>query len=311
MYGEASVYGRPAPTPEQIAAIAPEQVGAFHDLYYRPDSALIGVAGNVQADSTGSVLLREFGYQKNPTAPAPVLPAAVFVAQAAPDGSAAPMPMVVNRPGSAQTVLAFGVPGINRRDPDYFALLLANRILGGGFNSRLNQKLREEKGYTYGARSSVNAPKWTGTWTATASVRYAVTADAATDFLGEFTRLQTVPPKQGELDLIKQALIGSFALTLESPNAVLARSLERYEYGLPTDYWNTYAANVRAVTPGDVVRVARQYFGSGTGATGSGTKVWSVAVGEAAQIETGFRMAVTPQATSTEKSTPVVPKSGG
>ncbi|MBC8143502.1 MAG: insulinase family protein [Armatimonadetes bacterium] len=295
MYGETSVFGRPAPTPEQIGAVAPEQVTAFHARFYRPDSALIGVAGNVKADTTGSVLLREFGSQRNPDAPAPVLPAAVFVAQGTSDGSAAPVPIVVNRPGSAQTVLSFGVPGINRRDPEYFPLLLANRILGGGFNSRLNQKLREEKGYTYGARSTVNAPKWTGTWTASASVRNAVTANAATDFLNEFVRLQTVPPKAGELDLIKQALIGSFALTLESPGAVLSRSIERYEYGLPADYWNTYAARVRAVTPEDVVRVARQYLGSGNAKTAS-AKVWSVAVGEAAQIETGFRMAVAPDA---------------
>ena len=293
LYGVGSVYGRPSPTPEQVSALAPDALAVFHGKHFRPDEAIIGVAGNVHADSTGSVLLRVFGAQSNPATPASVLPPASFAAQASPDGKSSPVPVVLNRAGSAQTVLTFGVPAIDRANPDYFPLLLANRILGGGFNSRLNQKLREEKGYTYGARSNVFAPKWTGYWSASASVRNPVTADAARAFVGEFNRLQTVPPKPGELDLVKQALIGNFALTLESPEAVLSRSIERYEYHLPADYYRTYAARVRAVTPDDVVRVARKYFGkTGDPKAASPAKVWAVAVGEKAQIEAGVTAAV-------------------
>ena len=94
------------------------------------------------------------------------------------------------------------------------------------------------------------------------------------------------------MDLVKQSLIGSFALTLESPESVLARSLERYEYGLPTDYWNTYADRVRAVTPADVSRVARKYFGGTDGGTVHSPRVAAVAVGEKSLIEAGFKASV-------------------
>lgn len=125
-----------------------------------------------------------------------------------------------------------------------------------------------------------------GTWEASASVRTPVTVPAAQDFLNEFAKLETVPPKPGELDSVKQSIIGGFALTLESPEAILARNIEQYEYNLPTDYWDTYAAKISAVTPEDVIRVARKYFGGGD-ATAK-PMVWSVAVGEKSAIEAGL-----------------------
>ncbi|MBC8136653.1 MAG: insulinase family protein, partial [Fibrella sp.] len=286
LYGKDTPYGRPSVTSDQLGLVAVSDLKVFHAKHYRPDNAIIGVAGDVKSAEIVKVLQTVFGKQDKPNVAAGELPPAILPKRESSKGQAAPPPIVIDRPGSAQSVLNFGVPGISRNDPDYFALLLANRILGGGFNSRLNQKLREEKGYTYGARSTLAAPKWTGLWSASASVRNAVTGDAAKDFIGEFAKLQSVPPKEGELALIKQSLIGSFALTLESPQAVLSRSIERYEYGLSADYWSKYAERVRAVKPDDVTRVARKYFGiSGDPKEASAPRVWVVAVGEKSTIE--------------------------
>ncbi|MBC8135169.1 MAG: insulinase family protein [Fibrella sp.] len=286
LYGSETPYGRSSVTSDQIGLIAMSDLELFHGKHYRPDEAIIGVAGDVQDKEVLTLLSRVFGKQPKPDKAADSLPSATLILQNAMKASVQPAPVIINRPGSAQSVLTFGVPGIKRNDPDYFSLLLANRILGGGFNSRLNQKLREEKGYTYGARSSVSAPKWTGLWSASASVRNAVTGDAAKDFLGEFAKLQTNPPKEGELALIKQSLIGNFALTLESPEAVLARSIERFEYDLPADYWSNYANRVRAVSPSDVARVARKYWGAaGNPEAASTPRVWAIAVGEKSAIE--------------------------
>lgn len=286
LYGSETPYGRPSVTSDQLGLITVADLKMFHEKQFRPDTAIIGVAGDVNGKDMLGLLTTALGKRDTSAEPAPSLPPVTLVPQSEMGTSVSPAPVIINRPGSAQSVLSFGVPGIKRDDPDYFALLLANRILGGGFNSRLNQKLREEKGYTYGARSSFFAPKWIGTWGASASVRNAVTGDAARDFLSEFTKLQTTPPKEGELDLIKQSLIGNFALTLESPEAVLARSIERYEYNLPADYWSTYASRVRNVAPDDIARVARKYLGvAGNPDSASKPRVWAVAVGEKAAIE--------------------------
>ncbi len=285
LYGKETPYGRPSVTSDQIGLITIAEMKSFHTSHFRPDTAIIGVSGDVDAKEILQMLKVVFGSQAKPAEAVVALPPVMMASRKEMQGTV-PAPVVIDRPGSAQSVLSFGVPGIRRSDPDYFALLLANRILGGGFNSRLNQKLREEKGYTYGARSSFSSPKWVGIWSASASVRNAVTGEATTDFLSEFSRLQTTPPKQGELDLVKQSLIGNFALTLESPQAVLARSIERYEYDLPTDYWRNYANRVRSVTPADVSRVARKYLGKGGDPnSASAPRVWVVVVGEKSAIE--------------------------
>ena len=148
-----------------------------------------------------------------------------------------------------------------RTDPDYIPLVVANRILGGGSSGRLFQNIREQKGYTYGAYSSLSAPRWPGIWGASASVRTPVTEPAAAEFFKEFARLQDEPVPDEELERAKRSIIGSFALTLENPQGVLARTMDLVENGLPLDYWDTYPAKIQAVTAEDVQRVARKYLG--------------------------------------------------
>jgi len=187
---------------------------------------------------------------------------------------------LVDRPGSAQTVLSFANLGIRRTDPDYFPLMVANFVLGGSANGRLFQKLREDKGYTYGAYSSLSALKYPGTWGANASVRNAVTGPATAEFLSEFARIQSQPVTDTELEFAKRSIVGSFALTLESPATILSLLLTVADYGLPDDYWDTYPAKIEAVTAADVQRVAQKYLGTG--------RIQIIAVGERKDIESGL-----------------------
>ena len=275
LYGASTPYGRPAPTPAQIQAITADDLRAFYAEHYRnAPETLIGVAGDVKA---GDI-------EKKLAAALAAWPAASGAETALPAGTFHPEEKtaiyLVDRPGSAQTLLTFTNLGIKRTDPDFFPLTVANYILGGSFNSRLNQDLREQKGYTYGVRSTVSTAKYPGTWTMGGSVRNAVTTPAVTGFYSEFAKMQSAPVTSGELDAAKRSIVGSFALTLESPAGVLSRLLDVVDYGLPSDYWDTFPQRVQAVTPADIQRVTQTYLGTG--------RVQVIAVGEGKTIQSGL-----------------------
>jgi len=254
-YGD-TVFGRPSTTAEQIRAIARDDLVAFHRAYYKPNGARIGVTGDISAAKLKAKLdaaLTEWKRgETEPTMPMTAIPA-----------KDATRIYVCDRPSSTQSSIMIGNVSISRTHPDYVPLVVANNILGGGSAGRLFQNIREQKGYTYGAYSSLTAGLWPGTWTASASVRTAVTAPAIVEFLHEFGRLQDEPVSQAELDRTKRAIVGSFARTLENSEGMLSRAMDLVQYGLPSNYWDTYPKLVEAVTAADVQRVARQYLGKG------------------------------------------------
>jgi zinc protease len=273
LYGT-TPYGRVPATAEQIRAISREDLVAFHRGFYRPNGAILGVSGDVEPKEIVRKLEEAFaGWTPAPAEPA--LPAADLRPKEA------TRIYLVDRPGSAQTVLQFANLAISRTDPDYIPLVVANRVLGGGSSARLFQNIREQKGYTYGAYSSLSTPRWRGTWGASASVRTPVTTPAVGEFFKEFRRIQEEPVPQEELERAKRSIVGSFARTLESPEGILDRALELVENGLPPDYWDTYPEKIQAVTPHDVQRVARQYLGE--------NRIQLIAVGERKQIEDGLK----------------------
>lgn len=265
-------YARSTPTREDLVALTTDDLARFHKSFYRPNDAILGVTGDVNPKELekklGSALATWDAAEKTVD-----LPEANFPSR--------PQTHVylIDRPGSAQTVLQFGAPAVKQTDPDYIALTIANRILGGGSSGRLFQNIREKKGYTYGAYSSLTAGKWPGVWGANASVRTAVTEPAVGEFFFEFKRLQTEPVTADELDRAKRSIIGSFARTLESPEGILARTLELVQNGLPLDYWDKYPALIQAVSAADVQRVAAKYLGD---------RVQVIAVGERSKIEPGL-----------------------
>lgn len=270
-YGANTPFGRATPAPAQLQAITREDLVAFHAArYHNAPDTLIGIAGDVKPKEIYDKLQKALAGWKSATG-TNTLPPAEF----APKEQTTIY--LVDRPGSAQTALSFGNIGVRRTDPNYFPLVLANRILGADSNGRLFQKLREEKGYTYGAYSSLSSLKYPGIWGANANVRNVVTGPALGEFLSEFAKLQSAPVSDTELSVAKKAIIGGFALSLESPAGVLGRLLDVVDYGLPADYWDQYPQKVQAVTAADIERVARQYIGTG--------RIQVFAIGERKEIE--------------------------
>jgi predicted Zn-dependent peptidase len=159
-----------------------------------------------------------------------------------------------------QTVLTLGTLGIERTSPDYFSVLLADRVLGGGPAGRLFLNLREDKGYTYGAYSGFSGSKYRGTWTSSSEVRTDVTAGAMKEFMYELKRLRDEKVSAEELDNAKRAIIGGFALSLEQPQTLLQNIITLKIYNLPADYWDTYPQKVAAVTVEDVQNAAQKYI---------------------------------------------------
>jgi predicted Zn-dependent peptidase len=162
-----------------------------------------------------------------------------------------------------QTVLRLGTLGIERTNPDYFAVLLADAVLGAGPQARLFLNLREDKGYTYGAYSSFGGTRFRGTWVSNAEVRTEVTEGAMKEFMYELNRLRDTPVPAEELENAKRSIIGGFALSLEQPQALLQNIITQKLYNLPADYWDTYPQKVAAITAEDVQRVAKKYLDMG------------------------------------------------
>jgi predicted Zn-dependent peptidase len=235
-----------------IQRMSGEDLARFHATYYRPNNAIIAVVGDVTMKELLPKIQRAFGDWKKADVPATNIPAVPAQGNT--------RIHLIDRPGSVQTVLQLGNLGIDRTDPDYFAVLLANRILGGGPAARLFLNLREDKGYTYGAYSNFGGSKYRGTWVSSSEVRTDVTDGAMHEFMYELKRLRDEKASSEELENAKRAIIGGFALSLEQPQSLLQNIITQKIYNLPADYWDTYPQKISALTAEDIQRVARKYI---------------------------------------------------
>jgi zinc protease len=241
-----------APTVASIDKISRERLERWHRERYAPQDAILGIAGDVQAKELIAKLekrlegWKESGVKESwPRDPAPASASRV---------------LLVNRPNSVQTTLALGNIAIERRSPDYPAMVVMNYVIGGGVSSRLFLNLREEKGYTYGVYSDFSALRYPGPWRAGGNMRTEVTEGALVEFFREIRRMRDERVTVAELEASKRAIVASFALSLEQPTRVLGFAIIRKEYGFAVDYWDAYPAKIMAVTAEDVQRVARKYL---------------------------------------------------
>ncbi|MEO6950180.1 MAG: pitrilysin family protein [Polyangia bacterium] len=250
VYGKDHRYGQLAQgSAAGLAAITRDDLTTWHRDRLPLSAATIIAVGDVDLKSLrvrlDRVLGRNMGKPKGAAASTPV---------------ASPKLMrqvvLVDRPGAAQTEVRAFEPGPPHSSPEYFALSVLNTIFGGNFSSRLNGKLREEKGYTYGARSEFAFRRDGGPFSAGAPVKTAVTRAALVDFLAELDRLRGGDVNDTELTLAKQTMQRSLARQFETPPQI-ASSLAAIEvFGLPDDYFTTYAAKIGAVTAADIARAA-------------------------------------------------------
>ena len=167
---------------------------------------------------------------------------------------------VVHRPGSVQTEIRIGHPGLPRRIPDYHAVSVMSAILGGLFNSRLNMQLREAKGYTYGAGAGFDMRRGAGPFNARAAVNTEVTVPAVLDTLAELERMRDGPVEASELAAARDFLVGVFPLRFETPGAVVGAVAGLAVHGLPLDELTEYRQRIEAVDIDAISAAARTHL---------------------------------------------------
>ncbi|HSE17069.1 MAG TPA: pitrilysin family protein [Pyrinomonadaceae bacterium] len=255
IYGTSHPASLIAPPAESLKKLASKDLADFHANYYRPNNALLAIVGDVTMKEIMPKIEKAFGDWQKGDVPTMTIPQAPAQSES--------RIYLIDRPGSVQTVLQLGTLGIERTSPDYFAVLLADRVLGGGPSGRLFLNLREDKGYTYGAYSNFGGSKFRGTWISSSEVRTDVTEGAMKEFMYELNRLRNDPVPAEELENAKRAIVGSFALSLEQPTTLLLNIITQKLYNLPADYWDTYPQKVSAITAADVQNAAKKYIDMG------------------------------------------------
>jgi len=268
-------YGRPdLGTPTSIARITRDDLVAFHRQWFVPNNALLAIVGDLTADEAFAAAERAFGGWRRgdvpaipPTTPPP--PARRIV--------------VIDRPGSAQTEIRVGILGLSRGHPDYLALELATRILGGEGANRLFGVLRTQNALTYGAGADLHAFKSSGEIVAETNTRTATTVEALKLVIGEFARLPRDPINPDELRGAEDFITGHYPLLIESSGAIAEEVIAHLFFGQALSEIDTYLERVTRTTPAMVQRVAREVIKPG--------QLSVVLVGSASAFEPQLRAA--------------------
>jgi zinc protease len=250
IYGQ-HPYSVIAPTPESIDAMTREKLVEFHRTMLVPNNAVFIIVGDVEADKTIKAIEKLFGNWSGSQIPRSQFPSP-------PERTNTGL-YLVDRPGSAQSNIIIANKGINRISKDYFPMLLMHTVLGANASSRLFMNLREEKGYTYGAYTNLDARREVGTLRATAEVRGEVTGASLKEFFYEFGRIREEFVSDKELADAKSYLTGVFPIRLETQEGLIDQLVQIKMHDLPFNYLQTYRDNVLSVTKEDVKRVAQQY----------------------------------------------------
>lgn len=251
-YGKDHPYGEVV-TEETVGNITNEKVKEHYNNYFRPNVAYLIVVGDITPTDAKTMVNKYFGSWKRASVPK----------------SEFPMPMApkettidfVNKTGAVQSVINVTYPvDFKPGSSDAIKASVMNTLLGGFFRSRLNGNLREDKGYTYGIRSSLRSDKEVGSFTTSAGVRNEVTDSSIVQIMYELNRLKTEPVPAKELALVKNYLSGSFARSLENPQTVARFALNTIKYNLPKDYYENYLENLSRVSAADVMMMANKYI---------------------------------------------------
>lgn len=252
LYGD-NPYAITAPTEASIAAISRAKLAAYHQRVFLPNNdATLVIVGDISEGLARSLAQRYFGDWTFGSPPAPRFPP--------PPARPGRRIYLVDRPGSAQSVILLGNLGLERTAADYFPFLVANEVLGGSFNSRLVSDIREAKGYAYDI-ASFNRPLLDGgAWQVVTEVRTAVTAPALAATLAQLDRIREAAVSGTELEQAKNYLAGSFARHLETQAAVATEFLTVEEYGLPRDYLARFVPRAQAVNAAAALAAAREHI---------------------------------------------------
>lgn len=277
MYDPDAPYARsPAGTATTLGAITRDDVLNWHATMFAPARTTILFVGDIGFDAAVALATRLFGDWSVPAPDAP-LPPNPFTS------AAGPRVILVDRPGSVQSSIYVGVPGIARPDPEFFRMTVLDRILGGGFSSRILMNLRERRGFTYGAFTSLTALHNAGTFYATSSVRTDATDSSLVEVMREFRTIASEPVPEAELEAALTNLIASFPASLQSVQELASRMQTLLLYDMALDYYATYRERLAAVTAADVLAAAQARLNPAA--------ITMVVVGDLARIEAPVRAA--------------------
>ncbi len=274
LYGKGHPYGVPLlGTQASLQALTRDDVVAFWRARYAPGQGTLIVAGDVTRATLDSLLATAFAGWTGAGEDPPPLPAA--------QASAGRRIYLVDKPGAAQSEVRVGRVAVDRASAAYYPLAVVNTVLGGSFTSRLNAKLREEKGYTYGAGSYFELRRAPGPFEASAAVATAVTDSAVADFVREIDRMHEEALPAPELERARNYLALRLPQRFESLDDVVRQLSELVLYGVPLDFWAGYVAGVEAVDARAASDVAARWLS---------TQAMSIVVaGDRAAIEEPLR----------------------
>ena len=252
VYGPSHPYGAPLiGTEASVTGLSTADLQSYYQANFKPNNSTLIIVGDVNPAQIEQKINSLFGsWQRGDIAQ---------LNYSEPPKSSATTIYLIDKPGAAQSSFRIGAVGVPRSTQDYFALTVMNTILGGSFTSRLNQNLREAKGYTYGAGSRFDMRRAAGPFTASAEIVSAKSDSALIEFMKELNNIrQTVPPD--ELSRAKRYLQLQLPENFETTQQIAAALVPVALYGLPLDYYNNYVQNIERITQADVARVAQQYI---------------------------------------------------
>jgi len=236
-------------TPKSVRAIHPAALATFYGRHVRPANTQIIIVGDVSPAEAQAMIAERLGSWHGPA------------------GEQGPPPTghpqgrqiaLVHRPEATQSQLVVCTKGLSRHDPDFYSAMLANEILGGLFNSRLNMNLREDKGWTYGVRSSFGFLRAPGAFTISTSIRTDATLDGIQEIFREIERMRTEPVSQAELNAAKNGIILSLPGSFESVDSIAGMVSNLALHELPLTYYRDLPEAYAKVTPQDILRIMQK-----------------------------------------------------
>jgi zinc protease len=252
LYGAEHPYGSVV-TEESVKKISIDKCREYYTTYFRPNVAYLVVVGDITLAEVKAMTDKYFSAWEAADVPKPKY--------STPRPPAGNRVAFADRTGAVQSTIRVGYPvDMKPGAPDAIKASVMNGILGGSFSGRLNQNLREDKGYTYGARSSLSNDMLIGSFFASTEVRNSVTDTTLNEIFKEMNLLRTEQVDEDILNLVKNFMTGNFARSLESPRTIAQFALNIERYKLPKDYYATYLERLSKVTAEDVKAMANKYL---------------------------------------------------
>jgi zinc protease len=240
-------------TAETVSGITRDELVQFHSRYYRPENTYLAIVGDIDAAKATELIERTFGPWQRAGEPAKVQLPPVPV-------PGKPQTVQVPVPNKTQVDIALGFPGISRKDPQFYQADLMNYLLGEGFMSRLNMRIREELGLAYYVFSAYRAYWGPGPWILQMGVNPANANEAIAAALEEIKRTQAEPPSDEELQLWKDYVKGTVALRMETYGGIAQELMGAAFYDLGLYHAYQYPGILAKITPAEVNEAAKEFL---------------------------------------------------